>query len=394
MVHELWSKPLSPPIATPFPQLDLLLGGGFRGVNVLAGPTGRGKSSLALTVARLTARTRPVVYLSTELDERQALARVAAQELGKAWRALYEGDASTEATIAGVVEGLRLYVMTIGSVVQMLDTFAALALCEPEPALVVLDYLQGLARTAEDRRLAVGCVSEAITAWTRTTGGVVLAVSSIARASYFDTEAKTATDFINAAKESGDVEFDAASVMFLDVAAPPLGGTSEGRLHVAKSRFGSAGTIGLFFDGPSGTLQADPAGGLTADQRAVLEAIQDGARTWNEIEKSAGLRRNKIGPCLRALQARNLTDGQNRPLTSTGSKPRQSGPIDAKLTGTDLPTVPARELALPFPSVSTVPGARTAGTGAAVFRDGSPPLRGEPGTAELGNRMDPGKDTL
>jgi hypothetical protein len=391
MVHDLFSKPLSPPIATPFPQLDLLLGGGLRGVNILAGPTGRGKSGWALAQARLTARTRPVVYLSTELDERQALARVAAQELGKAWRALYEGDATTEATVAGAVEGLRLYVMTIGSVVQMLDAFAALALCEPEPALVVLDYLQGLARTAEDRRLAVGCVSEAITAWTRTTGGVVLAVSSISRANYFGTDEKSATDFVNAAKESGDVEFDAASVMFLDVAAPPLGGTSEGRLHVAKSRFGSAGTIGLFFDGPSGTFQADPAGGLTADQRAVLEAVQDGARTWDEIGKGAGLRRNKIGPCLRALQARNLTDGQNRPLTSASPKPRQNGPIDTTLPGTSSQSVPGGALVLPFPSVSTVPGP---GTGAAAFPVSSPPYRGELGTAELGNRTDPGKDTL
>lgn len=391
MVHDLFSKPLPPPIATPFPQLNLLLGGGLRGVNVLAGPTGRGKSGWALAQARLTARTRPVVYLSTELDERQALARVAAQELGKAWRALYEGDASTEAAVAGAVAGLRLYVLTIASVAQMLDTFAALALCETEPALVVLDYLQGLARTAEDRRLAVGCVSEGITAWTRTTGGVVLAVSSISRANYFGTDEKSATDFVNAAKESGDVEFDAASVMFLDVAAPPLGGTSEGRLHVAKSRFGSAGTIGLFFDGPSGTFQADPAGGLTADQRAVYEAIQDGARTWNEIGKAAELRRNKIGPCLRALQARNLTDGQNRPLTSAGPKPRQNGPINTTLPGTSSQSVPGGALVLPFPSVSTVPGP---GTGAAAFPVSSPPYRGELGTADLGNRTDPGRDTL
>jgi hypothetical protein len=41
--------------------------------------------------------------------------------------------------------------------------------------------------------------------------------------------------------------------------------------------------------------------------------------------------------------------------------------------------------------VSTVPGP---GTGAAAFPVSSPPYRGELGTAELGNRTDPGKDTL
>jgi hypothetical protein len=382
MVHDLFSKPLPPPISTPFPQLNDLLGGGLRGVNVFAGPTGRGKSGWALAQARLTARTRPVVYLSTELDERQALARVAAQELGKAWRALYEGDASTEAAVAGAVAGLRLYVLTIASVAQMLDTFAALALCEPEPALVVLDYLQGLARTAEDRRLAVGCVSEAITGWTRTTGGVVLAVSSISRANYFGADEKSATDFVNAAKESGDVEFDAASVMFLDVAAPPLGGTSEGRLHVAKSRFGSAGTIGLFFDGPSGTFQADPAGGLTADQRAVLKAIQGGACSGNAIAKDAGIRRAKVDPCLRALRARNLIDAGNNFLDTASHLLRQNAENAAMLPGNTPEVLPSTETGAGSPSEKVFPGT---GKQAVSSRTVSAPLRG--GTGNTGNLL-------
>lgn len=381
MVHDLFSKPLPPPIVTPFPQLNDLQGGGLRGVNILAAVTGRFKTGWALGQVRYTARTRPVIYLSTEVDSRQALARVAAQELGRAWRPLYE-DPTAEATVAGAIEGLRLYVMTIASVAQLLDVFSSIPFYEKDPPLVVLDYLQGLSRAAEDRRLAVGCVSEAITAWTRTTGGVVLAVSSISRANYFGTDEKSATDFVNAAKESGDVEYDAASVMFLDVPAPPLGGTSEGRLHVAKARFGSPGTIGLFVDGPSGTFQADPAGGLTADQREVLEAVQAGARSGNEIAKDAGLRRSKVDPCLRALRARNLIDASNNPLDAASHLPRQNGQNAAPLPGNTSEVFPGAETVGASPSEKTFPGT---GKQAVSSRTVSAPHRG--GTGNTGNLL-------
>ncbi len=311
---ELWSKPLPSPILTPFSPLNDLLGGGLRGVNVLAGPTGRGKSGLALHVARVTARTLPVCYFSTELSDRQALARIAAQELGRPWRPLYEGSAPTGIVVAHAMEPLKLRVVVIRSVTELLDALRGIEEFEGQPPFVVLDYLQGLARNPdEDRRLAVGAVSDGITTWSRTTGGVVLAVSSIARASYFNTDTKGAADFVNAAKESGDIEFDASSVLFLDVAAPPLGGKSEGRLHVSKSRFGTVGTVGVIFDGPTGTFEEDAEGGLSIDQRAVLDAINEGAKTQDEIAKAAGVRKAKVGPALRALQDRGLI----------GSRPRQ-----------------------------------------------------------------------
>jgi hypothetical protein len=304
---ELWSKPLPPPILAPFAPLNDLLGGGLRGVNILAGPTGRGKTSLAILLARITARCLPVVYFSTELSERQTIARIAAQELARPWRPLYEGSAPTGIVVARAMEPLNLRVVVIRSATELLDALRAVEQFAGQPPFVVLDYLQGLARNPdEDRRLAVGSVSDGITTWSRTTGGVVLAVSSISRANYFNTDTKGAADFVNAAKESGDIEFDASSVLFLDVAAPPLGGKSEGRLHVAKSRFGTVGTIGVIFDGPSGAFEQDAEGGLTIDQRAVLDAVNEGARTQDEIARAASIRKQKIGPALRALQDRGL----------------------------------------------------------------------------------------
>ena len=314
---ELWARPLPPPVLTPFAPLNDLLGGGLRGLNVLAGPTGRGKTGLGLQMARATARLLPVCYFSTELSDRQALARLAAQELGRPWRPLYEGNAPTGLVVGHALAPLNLRVVVINCVTQLLDSLRSIDQFEGQPPFVVLDYLQGLARNPEeDRRLAVGALSEAITAWSRTTGGVVLAVSSISRANYFNTDTKSAGDFVNAAKESGDIDYDASSVLFLDVGAPPLGGKAEGRLHVAKSRFGTLGTMGVVFDGPTGTFAEDPTGGLTEDQRAVYEAIMGGAKTWDEIqEETGGMRRQKIGPAIKALQARQLI----------GSRPADGG---------------------------------------------------------------------
>jgi replicative DNA helicase len=304
----LWSTPLPPAIPTSLGSaLDNLQGGGWRGVTVLTGPTGRGKSGLVLQEARKAARTMPVLYATTELGERQASARIAAQELNRPWRPLFEGEAATGLVVAHALAPLRLRIVLVTSASQLLEVLQKIADHEKQPPFVVVDYLQGLARSpTEDRRLAVGALSETITAWSRATGGSVLAVSSISRAHYSGADTKEASDFVNAAKESGDVEFDATSVMFLDVPTPPLGGKSEGRLHVAKSRFGTTGTVGVIFDGPTGTFESDPSGGLTEDQRMVLDAILAGAKTWNEIQSASGLRRQKIGPATKALQARGL----------------------------------------------------------------------------------------
>ena len=304
---EIWATPLPQPISTLFSQLDDLLGGGMRGVNVLAGPTGRGKSGFALQLARKAACLMPVLYASTELSERQVLARLAAQVIGQPWRRLFEGDAATGRAVADALASLNLRVVVVTSVTQLLEVLDRIAQHEGRPPLLVIDYLQGLARNPDgDRRLAIGALSEAITTRSRTTDGPSLVVSSISRANYLGTDAKNAADFVNAAKESGDVEYDASSIWFLDVPAPPLGGSSEGRLHVAKSRFGTVGTVGVIFDGPTGVFSYNPQGSLTEEQAAVFAAIRGGATSQGAIASRCCLRKATVGSAVRALLARQL----------------------------------------------------------------------------------------
>jgi replicative DNA helicase len=70
---------------TGFPLLDDVLGGGFRAgaLNLLAGPQGQGKTTMALQIARNSvAAGRAAIFCSFELDAEALLQRLIAMESG------------------------------------------------------------------------------------------------------------------------------------------------------------------------------------------------------------------------------------------------------------------------------------------------------------------------
>src|SRR5215831_18510557 len=91
-----WARPLPPALTTGLRELDRALGGGLRmeSIGVLAGPTGRGKTGLAIQIARHVAAIQPVLYMTSELSARQVLARFAAQGLRRPWAAIYDSGPS------------------------------------------------------------------------------------------------------------------------------------------------------------------------------------------------------------------------------------------------------------------------------------------------------------
>lgn len=308
-VHD-WKRPLPAPIPTGIPTLDRIIGG-FRAesVYVLNAPTGRGKTSLAIQLVREAARTWPVVYLSSELSRRQALARFAAQLLGCSWLEVYNFEPSGMQRVAEElyrVPKLRVVELRRGDVFA--DICARVADAEGKAPLVVLDYLQHAARrlNPEDMKRATSALSDDIATYTRDNRGSALVVSSVARSFYHENENKSAIDFVGASKESGDVEFDAAASMFLDCEPCPPGGTSPARLHVSKHRFGAIGTVGLEFNGRVGIFKPDPAGALTDDQREIYEAIRSGAETIEELLESTKRRKQDVLQLVKLLVGRNL----------------------------------------------------------------------------------------
>jgi len=298
-----WSRTLPPPIPTGLELLDVQIGGGLQpeGVHFLNGPTGRGKSGLAIQIARHVGVMLPVLYLSTELSRRQVLARFAAQAMRRGWREIMTWPPERAGEVAAALSGLRLRVEDARAV-EVRDLLNRIADEEGVAPLLVLDYIQNAARQGhpEDMRLAVAAYSDSIVEWAKESKSAALVVSSVGRPWHQDSDGRTASDYVTAAKEAG-IEFDGAAVMFLDCKPPPLGGTSPARLHVSKARMGAPGTVGLCFDGPTGMFSPDASASLTEDQRKALDAIEAGAASVDEVRKAIGKKTTAAVELVRAL---------------------------------------------------------------------------------------------
>lgn len=317
-VHEDWSRPLPPATPTGLGPLDAIIGGlRAEAAYYLNAPTGRGKTGLTIQVTRHVALTMPVLYVSSELSRRQVLARVAAQHLSESWLDIYEMPPDKAPMIAQAVaeSAPNLRVVKLDRSTVLSELLKAECDAIGSAPLLVLDYLQHAARrmSPSDYRIAMSMLSDEIARYTTDARAAAFIVSSVARGFYSNNENKTATEFLGTAKDSGDVEFDAAAVFFLDTEPCPPGGTSSARLHVAKSRFGAGGgTVGLRFDGRIGMFAPDPMGALTDDQRDVYETIKSGATSVEEVASSLHRRKSDVGQLIGVLAARGLIG--KRPL--------------------------------------------------------------------------------
>ncbi len=246
-------------------------------VAMLVGPTGRGKSSLAVQVAEAAARAGcPVLYASLEMDAEELLARMLAMRGrdGVAWahvkRRRYPLEALRAAGERLVAETPHLYLWaprggerTIGELETMAKRVSEAT--GGRAPLVVLDYVQRLADpTIEERRGAVSALSGRLRDLSRPDrangwpGCAVLALSSVGRnhyASFTTCEAlRRATDLEGTGKESGELEYDATIVLALTT--DPVGTKIRpGLLRVIKNREGSTGDVDMHFHAPRGMFR-------------------------------------------------------------------------------------------------------------------------------------------
>lgn len=305
-----WASPLPAAIPTGITELDKMIGGlRAESVYVLNAPTGRGKTGLAIQMASHAAKTRPVLYLSSELSRRQILARFVAQRLQCSWLEVYGFEPTGAKRVAEeLCKVPRLRAVELTRETNITDLCKRVADAEGQPPLLVLDYLQHAARrmNPDDRRLATGALSDEIARYARDNRSAALVVSAVARGFYNDNQDKTAADFAGASKESGDIDYDAAGLFFLDCELCPPGGTSPARLHVSKSRFSHGGTIGLEFNGRVGVFKSDPAGALTDEQRSVYDVIRGGVDGFDDLYAGIKMRKQRVLEIVKILSARHL----------------------------------------------------------------------------------------
>lgn len=333
----------TPPIrsySTGNPALDDLIGGGVntRELAVVMGPPGGCKTAWAVSTTIYLSSTLPMLYASTELEQHELMARIAANLVERSWAAIRRGTVTRDRYLPAL-DGMR--VRLLGCEVLPRDGDAALTMIEQEavamteeygiPPGIVLDYLQDLARGSErDLRSRVGDLATRCRAISQRLDCPMIAVSSVSRTFYSARRAGELRDaddptiYLAAAKESGDVDYAAARVLFLDAEDDREKPERAVRIAVAKSRDGRVGFAGArviaecgkFLTAPEVLSEMATSGrtekGTTSKvegarekvYRTVVRMHAEGRRkdaTYSAIKAESGINASGVRPALDAL---------------------------------------------------------------------------------------------
>lgn len=322
-IRDVALKPLIPSIfySTGFPTLDTLLSGGFasRQCTGIIGPPSTGKSALVGEWLLSLAKQRPVLHVSLELPREELFVRYAAHQMEFPWVDGIKGRVD-QGAMARSVAGLRIRLMGAEDADRedpfrsICDEADAIRRETGEAPIIAIDYVQLMARGAGNEvRHKVGELTMKARTLSQLLDTVVLAVFTTQRTSYSNKKGEEAmraandpTAYLGAAKESGDIEFDCATLMYLDVDKLIPGHTKPARIAVARARVGTHGFVGVrarldigrFWEDAS-ALQEFAAeerkerqneATLAAAKQKVIDAINAmPGRAWRDIQAKAAI---------------------------------------------------------------------------------------------------------
>jgi replicative DNA helicase len=241
-------------VATGFPGIDRILGGGFRrrDLVVLGGDVGVGKSSLALAVAlRVAARGERALFLSGEMDEERLVERALSIEGRVRLTDIRRGELGDEARASLGAVALRVRDQPfVPAPVAGLDFDGLIDRINAErAALTVVDFLQvlpppaGAATQDEQAAAAVRRLKEAALS----ADTALLLTSQLPRHNPKRRDPRPALDDFGA---HGTVKFHADVVLGLyreEMYQTWRGLEGATELLVAKNRHGGTGFVDLYF---------------------------------------------------------------------------------------------------------------------------------------------------
>ena len=327
-------------------QLNDLLGGGVltQQILTLAGPPGAAKTAFCLDLALALERRVPVLYVSTELHHNEITARLVGNVLAQPFRDIVKGSLSRQAQHEALRDR-RIYqidkmelprnpALEEGVLPFLAERVDAIAQEEGESPVLIGDYWQVMARGSEDgMRARMGILSMGMLNIAQKFDCAVIGVVSVSRAFYAANKAKLReagdpSEYLSAAKESGDVEYDSATVLYLDIERLPDGTTHPCAIAVAKCRHGEIGFVGGRVEMASGRWRGDPSAvsevlgadpskrtaGAGAELRAarveaeakqqdaaVLAKVTERAYERHELEQVCGLAKKNAEAAIRRL---------------------------------------------------------------------------------------------
>jgi replicative DNA helicase len=253
--------------------LDRVLNGlSPRGLYILGGAPGAGKTSLSLQIACEVARQTPVLYLTYENAPdnlvlkaicRLALIQPGAVERGRADLSRLSAGAARFSTMSprlAFVEGTRRITLDTLRV----EAEQVIARHNSTRCLIVVDYLQRMAVQQQNNSMAdnVSSLSLGLRELASRLDSPVLAISSLSRATSYDSPT------LQGLQGSEDLEFAADVVLLLGIrqdvslSSKAIASGSAGArlldLVVAKNRYGEAAKrIPLLFRPNIGEFQED-----------------------------------------------------------------------------------------------------------------------------------------
>jgi replicative DNA helicase len=260
-------------LSTGIAGLDRVLNGlNARGLYILGGAPGAGKTSLSLQIACDVAQHAPVLYLTYENAPDnlvlKSICRLAAVQPGAVERGRADLNrlADGAAAFASMSRRLAFLEGTSHMTLDILRAEAEQAIGQHNGSscLVVVDYLQRMAVHQRHGSLAdnVSALSLGLRELASRLNSPVLAISSLSRAGSYDMPT------LQALQGSEDLEFAADVVLLLGIRqdvslsskaiAKSTAGARLLDLLVAKNRYGEAGRrISLLFRPTIGDFQED-----------------------------------------------------------------------------------------------------------------------------------------
>jgi replicative DNA helicase len=242
-------------VATGFPSLDRMLGGGVRRQDlvVLGGDVASGKSALALSIAiRAAAAEIPTMFFSGEMSPERVLERALAMEGRAAVDQLRKGelDDATRAGVGAAAVRLRHLPLVVRALpgLRFEEVSEAIDIVPPRQ-LLIIDSLQLLASPQPATRLQerVALAARALKRLAIERNLVVLVTAQLPhhRSDRIDPR-PTLDDFggFGAIKQNADV------VLLLyreEMYRPGQGVEGAAELIIAKSRNGATGFVDLYF---------------------------------------------------------------------------------------------------------------------------------------------------
>jgi replicative DNA helicase len=248
-------------VTTGYPELDQMIIALQPGdLTILAGRPSHGKTAFALNLIRnaCVERSMRALMFSLEMSMVQLALRLLAMEArvnANRLRSgnLTAGDWSRLTTAAGTMAEARV-VIDDTAALKLIELRARAKRMQAEMGLdlVIVDYLQLVTGTGENRQQEVAAISRGLKVMAKELNLPVVALSQLSRAAdRRGQEKEGGRPRLSDLRDSGSLEQDADTVMF--VHRPDLfsgqyqGGPSVAEVIVGKQRNGPIGTVNLIF---------------------------------------------------------------------------------------------------------------------------------------------------